>query len=102
MTDREKAAAERRHAAMLVDAIKFKRERPELGVTAPAVVFEAPSQAMLESLAAHAETGGLKGTAIYFTAHGRLHRLVVEDIEPEQRPQPNGYYVGHMPSDAPK
>ena len=86
------ADAERRHDVALRDACALKKKRPDFVVSVPVVLFNAEVSSFLESLAAIAKRGDeftaprvAVGAVLYATIDGRLHRVTVEDLEPELR-----------------
>lgn len=87
MTTEEEA---RRWELTKNDAAEVKARSPTLNVLVPAVVFAPSIRECLESFAALAvtsgEAAGFSGLAVYATLGGRLHRITIEDLEPERRP----------------
>ncbi len=74
------------------DAIALKRDRPELVVNVPALLLGPDTQPFVEQFARMAERGDsftaphvARGAVFYTTCLGRLHRVIVEDMEPDLR-----------------
>lgn len=84
-------AWERRAAVWAADARDLKRDRADLNVLVPALILRPSPREFLESMARNAEVNGracggdYRGVAIYTTLRGRLHRVIVEDLEPSLR-----------------
>lgn len=82
MTGREFERWERTKA----DAMALAPARLDLEVCVPAVILSPDAERFVEGLARRAE--GIfprAGIVIYTTVLGRLHRVIVEDMEPELR-----------------